>query len=271
MQQDIKNIFRSLTIKNLICRVNYCSPDWGETDCIYGYNKFYYFLEGEGTLIIEGDEFHPVPGELFLIPADTRHTYFHNPEKPVYKYWCHFDLSLNEGQKLIYSKKGVRCKLPRENLEPIFQKLIQAESLQSPLDALFEKTALLELFSEFMRNVDYMSILPVSTDHLTDCINNYILRNISSNITLGELAETVYLHPNYFTQYFKKRFGVSPIEYVNTLRLEKAARFLTDHPEKSIKEVAMEFGFRDYRYFSRLFRKRYGITPTAYKGIHNHL
>lgn len=268
MLQNNKNIFENLAVKNLICRVNVCAPDWGETNCIYGYNKFYYFLEGEGTLIIEGNEYHPEPGELFLIPADTRHTYFHNPERPVYKYWCHFDLSLNEGQKLAYSKNGVKCKVPKEELVPVFEKLVDSDISRNPLNTLAEKSALLELLRIFMGNVDYMSILPVNSENFAPSINDYIIRNIRSKITLKQLAQMIHLHPNYFTQYFKKHFTVSPIEYVNILRLERAAQLLMHNPGKSIEEVAMETGFNDYRYFSRLFRKRYGITPSSYKGIH---
>ncbi len=266
MLQNIGNIFENIAVKNLVSRLTVCDPDWGETDCIYGYNKFYYFLGGEGTLIIDGDEYHPEPGELFLIPADTRHTYFHNPEKPVYKYWCHFDISLNEGRKLTYSRSGARCKAPREALEPVFRKLVDSDISRNPLSALAEKSALLEILGIFMSNVDYTSILPDRTDDFITRINNYIIRNMLSNITLKQMAETVHLHPNYFTQYFRKHFNASPIEHVNIMRLEWAAQLLIHSPGKSIGEVAGEAGFNDYRYFSRLFRKRYGITPSAYKG-----
>lgn len=268
MLHNNRNIFENIAMKSLICRVNLCAPDWGETDCVYGYNKFYYFLNGEGTIIIEGDEYHPEPEELFLIPAGTRHTYFHNPERPVYKYWCHFDISLDEGQKLVYSKSGVRCKILREVLVPVFKKLVDSNISKDPLGTLAEKSALLELLRIFMSNVDYSGILPARSDDFVTCINNYIICNMRSSITLRQMAKTVHLHPNYFIQYFRKHFNVSPIEHVNILRLEWAAQLLANDPGKSIAEVAGEAGFNDYRYFSRLFKKRYGITPSAYKGIY---
>jgi AraC-like DNA-binding protein len=93
------------------------------------------------------------------------------------------------------------------------------------------------------------------------------MRNIRSTITLQDLAGIVHLHPNYFIQYFRKRLNVSPIEHLNILRLEKAAQLLIRYPECTVAEIAMEVGFRDYRYFSRIFRKRYGITPSAYKKL----
>lgn len=268
MLQNNKNIFENITVKNLISLVNVCAPDWGETDCIYGYNKLYYFLEGESTIIIEGDKYHPEPGELFLIPANTKHTYFHNPQKPVYKYWCHFDLSLNDGQKLTYSKTGVKCNISREEIVPVFEKLIDSFISTNPLDSLTEKSELLKLLRIFMCNVDYRNLLPVSSDDFVTNINDYIIRNIHFNITLKQLAEIVHLHPNYFIQYFKKHFNTSPIVYVNFMRLDRAVQLFIHYPDKSIREAAEEVGFNDYRYFSRLFKKRYGITPSAYKGIH---
>ena len=263
-----KNIFENISVKNLVCHVNFCAPEWGETDCIYGYNKFYYFIEGEGTIIIEGDEYHPEPEELYLIPADTRHTYFHNPKKPVYKYWCHFDLALNEGRKLAYSKKGARCKVPRNEIIPVFEKLFASYVSTDPLNILSEKSALLELLRVFFGNVGHIGILPSSADYFVTLVDNYILRNIGSNITLGKLAEIFHLHPNYFTQYFRKHFNVSPIEHVNILKLERASQLLVQNSGKSIGEIALEAGYNDYRYFSRLFRKRYGITPSAYREFH---
>ncbi len=260
-----KNIFENIFVKNLICHANYCAPDWGETNCMYGYNKFYYFIDGEATLFIEGEEYHPNPEELFFIPADTRHTYFHNPKKPVYKYWCHFDLSLNEGRKFIYSEKGVKCSISRKIIVPVFEKLIRSFNSKNPCSILAEKAALLELLGIFVRNVDYVSMLPAGTDDFIIHVDNYISKNIRSTITIQQLAEIVHFHPNYFIQYFTKHFNVSPIEHVNILRLERAAQLLVQDPDKTIGEVAVEVGFKDYRYFSRTFRKRYGITPSVYR------
>jgi AraC-like DNA-binding protein len=266
--QNSTNIFDNITVNNLISRVNVCAMDWGETDCIYGYNKFYYFLDGEGTLIIDGNEYHPERGDLFMIPADTRHTYFHNQKRPVYKYWCHFEMALNNGQKLTYSKTAVKCKVPMEEIVPVFKKLVDSEISANPMDTLSEKSALLDLLRIFMGYVDYKSLLPVDSDDFVTRINDYIIQNIHTNITLRQLAEIVHLHPNYFTQYFRKHFNTSPIVHVYLMRLDRANQLLIHAPDKSIKEVAQEVGFNDYRYFSRLFKKRYGITPSAYKGIH---
>ena len=145
-----RNIFENISVKSLISHVNYCAPDWGETDCSYGYNKFYYFIEGDATLIIEGDEYKPEPEELFLIPADSRHTYFHDPARPVYKYWCHFDLRLDRGRKLAYSGRGKMQDTPKED-RPCFEKLINSCSSSDPLDTLAERLHFLKSSGCFKR------------------------------------------------------------------------------------------------------------------------
>lgn len=59
---------------------------------------------------------------------------------------------------------------------------------------------------------------------------------------------------------------MTPIDYINTIKLYRAVHLLVYNPEKkSIETVAYETGFNDYRYFSRLFKKKYGVTPSVYK------
>ncbi len=261
------NGFEHVTIHNLMCRFNVCAHDWGETDCIYAFNKFYYFIEGEATLIIEGDVFTPRPGELFLIPAHTKHTYSHNPNRPVLKYWSHFHLNLGREQKLIYRRETVKCTIPEQQIVPTFEALVHTDLAANPLDALTEKITLLQILKLFLENVNLAAILPANTDDFSNKINAYIRNHLQTEITLVELANLVHLHPNYFIKYFKKHFNVTPIEYVNVLRLQTASKLLTRDPYQSIQRIADEVGFNDYRYFSRLFKKKYGVSPSQYRGV----
>lgn len=260
------NRFEHVIVQNVMSRYNVCAHDWGETDCVYAFNKFYYFIEGEGTLIIEGDVFTPQPEELFLIPANTKHTYFHNPDRPVLKYWSHFHLVLDQEQKLLYHPETVKCTIPKGLIVPTFEALVQTDPSANPLDALTEKTTLLHILKLFLERVNLATILPRNTDDISCKIIAYIRSHLQNEITLVELANLIHLHPNYFIKYFKKRFNVTPIEYVNTLRLQMAAKSLTQDPDQSIQRIAEEVGFNDYRYFSRLFKKKYGVSPSQFRG-----
>ncbi len=264
-----KNILDTVMVKCLLQGYNVCAPDWGETDCIYGFNKFYYFQDGEAYLIISGDTYYPKPGELFLIPAYTKHTYRQNLANPVLKYWCHFDIRFSSEQKLIYSKDTVKC-IPDRNIAiPLFERLLKLNTVSCSLDILSEKAILIELFKLFLEHVNYQKLMPQNPDHFIVRINDYIEKNLQKVIKLKDMADIAHLHPNYFISYFKKSFSVSPLEYVNAIRLDKAAHLLVEKPNISIEQAAYSVGFNDYRYFGRSFKKRYGLTPSAYRGLPN--
>ena len=74
-------------VRLLMGTFNTCPPEWGAEGGCYTFHKFYYFQSGQCRLEIEGDVYHPKPGELYLIPAGKRHSYSHNPQDPVTKYW----------------------------------------------------------------------------------------------------------------------------------------------------------------------------------------
>lgn len=260
-----QTVFENIYIKKLISNKNVCPPDWGETDCIYSYHKFYYFLGGSGKLIIGGDTFFPKPEQLYLIPANVRHSYSHDPADPVYKYWCHFDLSFRETISLRYNRDTLFVSLPKERVAPPFDSLVHAGAAPGIGSILEEKAALLTILSLFMEKSDLSLLLPIQKDDFANTLTSYMNSRLSAQVTLEELAGVAHLHPNYFIKVFRKYFNIPPLEYMNILRLDHAAWLLASEPDSTIDEVAEECGFHDYRYFGRSFKKRYGLTPSAYR------
>lgn len=103
------------------------------------------------------------------------------------------------------------------------------------------------------------------TDEFYSHISGYVESHLTERITVKEMADTVHLQPGYFIQRFRKSFHTTPVRYVNQMRLENTVRHLTGEPGEGLEEIAWEAGFRDYRHFSRLFKRRYGMTPSAYR------
>jgi two-component system response regulator YesN len=83
-------------------------------------------------------------------------------------------------------------------------------------------------------------------------------------LTLEEVAEHVGLSPYYFSKLFKDRFGVTFIDYLTEVRIERAKEEMRD-PNKSLKEVCFLVGYNDPNYFSRVFKKQTGLSPTEYR------
>jgi two-component system response regulator YesN len=93
---------------------------------------------------------------------------------------------------------------------------------------------------------------------------DYIFNNYCKDITLEDVSKEVNVSPNYFSKLFKDETGSNFIDYVTTLRIEKAKKLLCDSKRYN-KEICYQIGYSDPNYFSRIFKKIVGVTPTEYK------
>lgn len=93
---------------------------------------------------------------------------------------------------------------------------------------------------------------------------DYIHEHYSEQITLNEVAENIYVSTFYISRMFKKELGKSFVDYLNDVRIEKAKELLKDIKYKTY-EVAEIVGISDPHYFSKLFKKYSGMTPSDYR------
>ncbi|WP_276357309.1 response regulator transcription factor [Cohnella caldifontis] len=89
---------------------------------------------------------------------------------------------------------------------------------------------------------------------------HYVHGHFGEELSLEELSKKYYFNPSYFSTLFKKYTGKHFTEYVTDLRVEIARKILLES-DKKIYEVAREVGYRDVKYFNKIFKKRYGLTP----------
>lgn len=92
----------------------------------------------------------------------------------------------------------------------------------------------------------------------------FIAHNYSRKITLKEMAEELYISPNYLCELFKRHTDKNLTEYILAYRIERAKELLMDVRYK-VNDVAYLSGFSDSQYFSSLFKKTVGMTPTEYR------
>lgn len=86
----------------------------------------------------------------------------------------------------------------------------------------------------------------------------------NANLSLKDAAAHLELSSNYFGNMFKKEAGVSFNQYLTQLRIENAKALLLD-PLTKLYEIGEEVGFNDYTYFSRIFKKHTGFSPSEYR------
>lgn len=92
----------------------------------------------------------------------------------------------------------------------------------------------------------------------------WVHEHIDETLDIGQLAEQACVTRPYLIRLFKRDIGLSPLQYINRKKVERAQLLLLTE-EMTVKEVAYKLGFVDHSYFIRLFKKTTGRTPIAYR------
>lgn len=95
-------------------------------------------------------------------------------------------------------------------------------------------------------------------------IMKYIQAHYSEEIHIEALAKDYSISSRYVRKYFSNEIGMSCLEYITLLRMNKARELLWE-TEKSITDIAMETGYGTPQYFCRIFKNEIGISPTGYR------
>lgn len=112
------------------------------------------------------------------------------------------------------------------------------------------------------RTFDY-----VNKKYVVEQIIGYFEDHYSEKISLDQIADNMYLSPFYISKIFKSETGDTPIRHLINIRLEKAKEILQKGECSCIQEVAASVGYDDAYHFSKLFKKRFGISPSHVKKL----
>ncbi|MFR8169971.1 MAG: helix-turn-helix domain-containing protein [Marvinbryantia sp.] len=92
----------------------------------------------------------------------------------------------------------------------------------------------------------------------------YVLENIESHVGLQEAADHLGVSAGYLSTIFKREYGQSFIDFINSTKIEYACRLL-EEKELMVTEIACRLGYENAYYFSKVFRKYTGMSPTSYQ------
>ena len=184
----------------------HCWKEWEERDDIPTYNKFYFIQSGEGELMVDGVAYRPRPGEMFLMPAGVRQSFYTVSDDYYTKYWCHFT-ALSGGVRLFDAVRTPLCVrvLDPDGLRESFSRVIRGLDSPDPLDRLRGKAAMLDILAAYLSDAGEAVTLSenLPADKLMK-LTGYISAHLGEEITLEDLAAIVHLHPNYFISCFRK-------------------------------------------------------------------
>lgn len=198
-------------------------------------------------------------GNLIIYKPDEEQMYTFKTEST--SLWCHFTGSVVE--ELLDTcgiNGGVYFLSPNRTVFEAYSSMIQR--FNQPGRERFANVSFLELiysisdavfFSD--RNKEYNAILPIVT---------YININYNKQLTLDELAKKAGYSKSRFSHIFSEVMGITPMKYQNDMRLKVSCEMLAS-TELSVSAVAYSCGFKDPLYYSRMFKRKYNMTPTEYR------
>lgn len=248
-----------------------------------------YIYSGQGECHLGDDVFQFKAHQLILTPPDISHAFY----SPVGKNHQQISLTIYpeklaelaiagvnvntflnniwESKKAFVSLSEADAEKIEMNIENILNEYhFQAENFES-LIAL-EITRLLILWERFEANVSSVFLRFKNLPSILLAALEAIETDYGKISGLEEILKSANAHLNerYFTRLFKKHVGMTPIQYLNRVKIEKAALLLLTK-NQSISYIAMDAGFGDLRFFNRLFKRFVAMTPSQFKqqAVHN--
>jgi len=249
---------------NVVGRCNYKHKNTGGHR--NGRNDFYLMYLCRGKLKIHHAKSKCIlkAGQVIIFPPRTPVLYTNISDDKIDYRWIHF--TGNQAEKLLET-----AQLPLstpinvsvdEKITNEFQSLFN-EYVDS--DFLFEASSM----AKFINIISLLgrAAAQVNKNRITDSLRfalKYIDENYTKAIDVKELAKREHISYAYFRTIFKQKTGTSPNQYIIMLRLRNAS-LLLKQTDLSIKEIAESMGFSDQMYFSRIFKKRFGMTPKDFR------
>jgi AraC family transcriptional regulator of arabinose operon len=230
-----------------------------------------YCTDGQGWLQLAKDRIIIQAGEVFAITPGTPHSYGAYTENPWTIYWFHFSgTQCYDVVRAIMEERGngsQAVRLPYSDdrialFDQMFDTFLKGYSTSN---LLFANLTIPYFLSSFILPENFQKeIVSSGTTTPTNRAILYMQNNLSSSITLDNIAQSVNLSTSFFSRKFRQDTGYAPIEYFNHLRIQRACQLL-HFSDFRINEVASQLGIDDPFYFSRLFKKQMGVSPAEYR------
>ena len=230
-----------------------------------------YTVSGRGRLRYHDQQLIIEPGQALLLhhPYDY-HYWIQAGEKWEYFYITFAGREVISCIREVAESVGPVVTLPADS--PTLARAVGAcaDALEEKIVSPFQGSAcahaiLMELLGEFCPHAQVSTRRRSAVPAFVMEVEEFCRQNYAQPIGVKDLAGIAKLSRFHFTRLFQKAWGISPGRYLGLVRLEKAMRLVRDGGF-TIKEVAHQCGFGTANYFSKVFRKHYGVRPGYFKG-----
>ncbi|WP_163537540.1 AraC family transcriptional regulator [Gracilibacillus sp. YIM 98692] len=256
-----------------------------------------YVTEGEAEHIFEGELYPLSKGDVFIINPGEVHTYKVKSDRKLGIINCLFmpslfdevwlrGLGISESMDYFYvhpflekcerfhrclNLRGQEAEDIRTRLEDLSDEFESKRNGYSPLIRL-QLVQLLILLSRIYvrRNVttEQLNVKTHERKMFIQRICGYLERHYDQKLTISNLSELFNISPRHLNRIFKAETGKTVIEFIHHIRITRAMKLLTETNEKVIS-IAMDVGYDDPAFFTRLFTRKVGCSPGKYRDQSN--
>ena len=262
---------KSFTIRGTAKLLNVASAkyggDWHSVPHTHNHAELFYIVGGRGQFLIEDQ----------LYPVNTNHLVIINPNV------IHTEVSLNAQplEYIVLGIEGVELSITNTSSDQFcildhFESMDITSSLRNILREMELKQpgyedicqAFMEILIIRLMRSTGLSV-PAEPqnfvgNHQCAAVRRYIDLHFKEPLTLDQLAEEAHMNKYYLSHAFKREFGVSPINYMISRRLEES-KYLLAETDLSMSQIAQLLGFSSLSYFSQVFHRTQDITPMEYR------
>lgn len=232
-----------------------------------------YLLSGNMCVNIEDEEFSLNPRDMLVINPNKRHSYRGDSdmftarfiisysrlcdllEQDIILFWCNSVVDKNEAY---------------DQMREIITQILNQYNANDPRGHIYLKSLYYQLLHVLTSNflltssdIRFQSEKDKTDDRMQE-IMQYLRANYRQNISLHDLAEKMYLSTAYLSKYIKKSCGVSYMELINSVRLDRSMEALI-YTDASVMKIAMDCGFASVAAYNKVFREKYSATPSEFR------
>ena len=266
MPQYFKHSYKSsaaglpLVVKNV--GFQQCTPGYHWGAGMRDHYLLHYVVSGGGTYTLGGRSYAVRAGQIFLAWPNTLIRYSADESDPWEYYWLGFT---GPDAAALIAQSGLRPDAPVRTIG-------FGRSLQRYITAIYDARGQSAWSRTQMLGYAYLVLGKLvegreegaSPADMVDKAAEFISNNYTDQITVDDVAASAGVSRSWLYRGFQRRFGKSPLAYLEDLRLHYAKQLLTG-TELRVSEIAYSVGYLDALYFSKVFSRRTGLSPTAYR------
>ncbi len=247
--------------------------DWHSTLHTHACTEIFYVVGGSGKFNIEGRLLPVTTDDMVIVNPNVEHTEVSYNKRPLeYIVLGVEGLEYSAGEDADERWFMTNLQNAREALLHALREMLREIEFKAVGYELICQDLLEVLILRLMRHAG-LQFLPTKTEHRKpgrkpskECaaVRHYIDNHFKENINLDMLSELVHVNKYYMVHSFTKEYGISPINYLISRRIEESKYLLSD-TDHSLSQISHMLGFSSPSYFSQSFRRLEGMSPMEFR------